>query len=508
MSQHVKEQIGDPWHDDVLGRRNLADMLENHVLTRFKASDGAPLSIAIDARWGSGKTFFVNRWTAQLRAHKCCVIEFDAWQHDQATDPSLAFMAEIRRQVQEQMALVIDTAATAQAIDRALSETVASVKRAAKPVGKALVNAAIKKFVGMSISEMAEVASGEDAAAADDNDTDSTVNRVLDQAIDKYLDQLMAEHELRHASVSKFRQSLEGLAGSLVKASAGPVFVVIDELDRCRPNFAVQLLEVVKHLFSVRNVCFVFSTNLSQLAASVQAVYGPNFDGRDYLGRFFDQELRLPLPSADQFAKLLFRQANAPSTQRRMYGSFIFPQYYRESRGIGIWTGICRALGVTLRQQQQAFATFNIACESYPPNTPIPTLWLMFLSLLQRCSPSAFSTLHTAKDIAGDSGKFIEVLRTASWQEQVLRRESPRADDPASTLALSDLLHQYLIVSKKAPPEALRYVSMAADTAIQDLADFLSGRSSVDGEHSALHLPFDLVSTAGLFSQWSADSDH
>ncbi|MCF7771224.1 KAP family P-loop NTPase fold protein [Achromobacter pulmonis] len=501
MSQHAEAPPNDPWHDDVLDRRNLAEMLENHLLVRFRANNGAPLSIALDARWGSGKTFFVNRWTAQLRANKCCVIEFDAWQHDQSTAPALAFMAEISRQVKQQTALIVDTDATAKAIERALSETVSSVKRAAKPVGKALLNTAIKKLIGLSISEIAEVASEGDAAATNGSSADNAVNRALDQAIDKYLDELMADHELRHASVEKFRQNLEGLAGSLAKASRGPVFVVIDELDRCRPNFAVQLLEAVKHLFSVRNVCFVFSTNLSQLAASVQAVYGPNFDGRDYLGRFFDQELRLPLPSGDQFAKLLFQQASSPSTQRWFYGSFTFPQYSNESNGMGIWTGLCHALNVTLRQQQQAFVTFNIAAESYHPSALIPTLWLMFLSLLQRSRPSAFSALHQAKTVEWDVRTLVDILGTTSWEDQILKREGFRVNDQSATLTLSELLCRYLTASKQTSYDAMRYTSSAPDIATQELGNFLTGGAAKSSGLSLLHLPFDLVATAGLFSQ-------
>lgn len=503
MSQHAESIHDDPWRDDVLDRRHLAEMLESHLLARFEARDGAPLSIAIDGRWGSGKTFFVERWTAQLRAGRRCVIEFDAWQHDQAGDPALAFMAEVSRQVKEQTALVIDSEATAKVIDSALSDALSSMKRAIKPLSKALLGAAVKKFIGMSVNEMAEAATSDDAES---EKSDNTSNRALDQAIEKYLDQIMADYELRHASVAKFKENLEGLASSLAKASNGPVFVVIDELDRCRPSFAVQLLEGVKHLFSVPNVCFAFSTNLTQLAASVQAVYGPHFNGRDYLGRFFDQELRLPLPSGDQFAKLLFQQSDSPSVSRRYYGNFISPRFYEESRGVGIWAVICQALGVTLRQQQQAFATFVISCESYPSTLVIPAVWLAFLSLLHRSYPSVFETLHHAKGLGWEYSKFAEALKGTTWEEQPLHREGYRPTDTNAQISLSELLYRYFAVSKLVQPEDMQHCSSSRDVAVGDFDRYLTGASKL-GAPSNLHLPFYIVSTAGLFSQGANDSD-
>ena len=62
-----------------------------------------------------------------------------------------------------------------------------------------------------------------------------------------------------------------------------PLFVFVDELDRCRPDYAIELLEGIKHLFGVPGVYFVVATNTVQLGESVKAVYGSGFDGVRYL---------------------------------------------------------------------------------------------------------------------------------------------------------------------------------------------------------------------------------
>ncbi|MGM9941506.1 MAG: P-loop NTPase fold protein, partial [Bulleidia sp.] len=74
--------------------------------------------------------------------------------------------------------------------------------------------------------------------------------------------------------------------------------VFIDELDRCKPTYAVQLLERIKHYFNDDRITFVFSVNLSELQHTIKNYYGNTFDACRYLDRFFD--LRLSLPPADK----------------------------------------------------------------------------------------------------------------------------------------------------------------------------------------------------------------
>ena len=76
----------------------------------------------------------------------------------------------------------------------------------------------------------------------------------------------------------------------------GPLIVMIDELDRCRPSFAVEFLETTKHLFAVDQVVFVLAVNRKELAHAVKALYGNDFDADRYLRRFFDIDFRLPEP--------------------------------------------------------------------------------------------------------------------------------------------------------------------------------------------------------------------
>lgn len=87
---------------------------------------------------------------------------------------------------------------------------------------------------------------------------------------------------------------MEKLANDPKKFKNIPVVIAIDELDRCRPLYAIELLEAAKHLFSVNNIVFVLATNRSELGHSIKAVYGEKFDSQEYLKRFIDVDFRLP----------------------------------------------------------------------------------------------------------------------------------------------------------------------------------------------------------------------
>ena len=84
--------------------------------------------------------------------------------------------------------------------------------------------------------------------------------------------------------------------------------IFVDELDRCRPSYAIELLEVAKHLFAVDGLVVVFSVNRSQLAHSIRSVYGESFDAEDYLHRFFNLNYRLPPTNHKLFVESIIQQ--------------------------------------------------------------------------------------------------------------------------------------------------------------------------------------------------------
>ena len=101
------------------------------------------------------------------------------------------------------------------------------------------------------------------------------------------------------------RKKLRRAARSLRSNRRGQVttrfVIVIDELDRCRPDYAVRFLETIKHVFEVEHITFVIAANSGELGKAMSGVYGDEFDGAAYLERFFDIRLLLPEGTRDAF---------------------------------------------------------------------------------------------------------------------------------------------------------------------------------------------------------------
>lgn len=91
----------------------------------------------------------------------------------------------------------------------------------------------------------------------------------------------------------------------MMKLSASKHLVfIIDELDRCKPTFAIETLEVIKHFFDIDNISFVLAIDLEQLSHSIATIYGQNMDSDGYLRKFFDLNIKIPHPTIDEYIKL------------------------------------------------------------------------------------------------------------------------------------------------------------------------------------------------------------
>ena len=144
----------------------------------------------------------------------------------------------------------------------------------------------------------------------------------------------LASYLEKRAAKDKLRESLRELAAEVRKETDQPLVFVIDELDRCRPTFAIELLERVKHIFDVENIVFVFGINREQITKSLQSVYG-EIDAEEYLRRFFDMPLVLPDADPTRFCVHLLNHFGLPD--------FV--------RGLGTSTGRTRAMEIQQVEQ-------------------------------------------------------------------------------------------------------------------------------------------------------------
>ncbi len=120
----------------------------------------------------------------------------------------------------------------------------------------------------------------------------------------------LKEHNTIKNSIKEFNENMQTILDLIKEEKSLPLFILIDELDRCRPNYAIELLENIKHIFDIPNIYFIIATNSKQLSHSINAIYGMNFSSHTYLKRFFDLEYNLKEPNRYEFINFLFEKNN------------------------------------------------------------------------------------------------------------------------------------------------------------------------------------------------------
>ena len=257
-----------PFEHDLLGRERPA-----RILTRIVDSIDGPCVLSIDGAYGSGKTTFLRLWQQHLQNEGFPVVRLNAWETDHSGDPLLALTEGIDRDL------------------KALND------RNTRPLIKKLTTAA-QKFATHTAPVLAAGIVGTGVAATGaPPPAVAAVSTAAKRASEGAIKNLREQRD----SAPEFRRSLANLAKNLVGSSGHPLVITIDELDRCRPPYAVEMLEAAKHLFSVDHVIFALAVNRSQLSHAVKALYGQDFEADDYLKRFFDVDFRLPEPDKVTF---------------------------------------------------------------------------------------------------------------------------------------------------------------------------------------------------------------
>lgn len=239
--------------------------------------------ISLDARWGEGKTFYVRQIEKSLEYLTMKKIESDdsndkteslasyfsgtaiegitlnnsylpvyynAWLYDNHTDPLLSLLFVIIKKSRN----IVDTK---------LSTTI-------RDKIKGILNN-IQCGIGFSSGANVSV-SGE-----------GLVNALESKDI---FEEIQLEEDIR--------EKVKQIFDIVIVEQAQKLVIFIDELDRCRPSFALEMLERLKHYFDDDRIIFVVSINKEQLTHTISNYYGAGFDSTGYLNKFFDLEADLP----------------------------------------------------------------------------------------------------------------------------------------------------------------------------------------------------------------------
>ncbi|MCS0388853.1 KAP family P-loop NTPase fold protein [Vibrio diabolicus] len=265
-------QIGDSEgfspEKDLFQRKAFGDRLYNLI-----SNSDENLVLALDAQWGEGKSTFIKMWAGENRnksEHPLETIYFDAFENDYQKEPFLALASEIYELLE----------------DKAENKKQEFKDKAAQ-VFKTFSRGVIK--TGIRIGTAGAI----DGTLIDQ--AEKEISTLVSEQVDSLISSKFESSKADKLALKNFKTFLSDIA--LNHTEGKRIVFIVDELDRCRPDFALELLENIKHLFSVSGITFLLVMNRSQLEESVKCRYGNGIDSVTYLQKFINVWLSLPRSS-------------------------------------------------------------------------------------------------------------------------------------------------------------------------------------------------------------------
>lgn len=397
-------QIDVIWEHDVLARRNDATYLQNYLSSRYKANpEEAGFVLAVNADWGYGKSFMLERWKLDAEFQGYPAVYFDAWKNDFTPDPLLAFISEL----EEGLTKHFKNIPIAQ---RQKDKALRILAKVLKPAATIIATTALKHATGYTLEGLKGLLS-EESTDEDSNDLTDEAKKATKDAtakIGEAIKSALEPHKTIKEAIKRLKEDIGLLVEHLntIQDVNLPILVFVDELDRCRPDYAIELLEGIKHLFGVPGVTFVVATNIPQLSESIKAVYGAGFDGQRYLQRFFDLQYTLSRPDNKSFSRLALEKIShsLPETDRVAYGlerqQSIHPQRIDPYNSIDYFTVVLSlhadTYSLSLRDISQV-TTILEACLISLRKERVHIFFLIFLITIYKLDFLVFRKLKTLK---------------------------------------------------------------------------------------------------------------
>lgn len=432
----------DPWKGDLLGRRTdarlLIDFLAARSAERAEEKINQAYVLNLDSGWGQGKTFFLTRMQKQLQEEGYLSIYINAWKDDHAEDPMVAVMSAIDDVVSLRLAKKpVLKRAWATARESGLEVAVTAGSFALKKLGA--------KFLGEGAEEIANIVGQASNSVSTDQKTTAKQGEDAAKSIEKFIDRraeaILKKFRDEKKSIAAFKVNLSGFVDSVRKdvGEKTPIFILIDELDRCRPPYAISLLERVKHLFEIDGTVFVIATDTAQLTHSIKAVYGQDFDSTRYLLRFFNRAYHFAEPKREAFVRYLFA-AHSNLESKISTPMDDVPSFFLQAIDF---------FGLTLRDIEQSFDYLRTIASGWQQRPRLEAIYLFPLVIaFQQGDRELFNSLSELSASSGTMGR----RRKKNWEiiyNRGVGSYAPRAAMQEHRVSVPDFLDQFMSAAKQ-----------------------------------------------------------
>lgn len=294
---------------DLLGRKEFIDSVIKYV--DFYSDQKRSISFSINGEWGSGKTWVIDNiitklyeiQTEKTYSDKFCVFKYNAWDFDYYEEPLIALIIAMKEQIDSENAVFIKSK---EGLEKWNATKKVIKKSAYKSLHELLENAAKIKIVPFS-----PVSSNISMIIKAIGLIGSNMMNLKDQ-VDEEIKQ-KAEELRNYDEYFDLKTLLKTVKDAFSKFTKDrTVVIVIDELDRCLPEYAIKVLERMHHLCEgINNIQFIYAIDDKQLANTVKQIFGNEVSVRSYLSKFMTFGLRLPEVSFNELIEIRYKEFNS-----------------------------------------------------------------------------------------------------------------------------------------------------------------------------------------------------
>ncbi|MFT6920472.1 MAG: putative KAP-like P-loop ATPase [Cognaticolwellia sp.] len=379
----------DSFPEDRLERAKYATFLTKLLAAQSVDSKGQNKNyvLNLNAEWGAGKTYFLKRWAEDIKEHYP-VVYVDAWKKDYSDDPLMTVISSIIYQLRVQAGKNKDSPEF-----KVPRKLIGLLKATAPGIGRGLV----KRYLGFDPVEVMNA-----------NDEDESIGTVQDEkgndvdmsfAASEMVKYLIDEHDAKSKAVDSLKSSVLEWVGAVVglKNKSLPAFIFIDELDRCRPSYAVEMLETIKHIFDIKGVVFIVATDTEQLQHAVKAIYGEGFDAKIYLSRFFNSRYSLKAPNLENFLEVHCDKSKLSGDYFRELGIEVLPVNENGIITLKNISVILEAFHVSARTAIQITDRVIATIANMPRGSKVDILMLTTLLCIKESDSALFNEIVRGK---------------------------------------------------------------------------------------------------------------
>lgn len=246
------------WKDAIPGTIDLA----NNLLRKI-GSDEYPYVLSVEAFYGMGKTYFFSRFCEYAKINGFNCIYISAWENDYQPSPFCFITKEILNYLET-------------SFSSSTKSIITELKSKAIEVTKKVLSSS-NLHIGFNTG-------------------------LFSAGIDTNLDKLCANFLEKKDEIKEFKRELTKL---LTENKIKPLMIIVDELDRCRPDYALKTLEIIKHFFDISNLYIILPLNKEAIERAVESTYGKMTNSENYIRKLITEAYILPASSEEDYKKIV-----------------------------------------------------------------------------------------------------------------------------------------------------------------------------------------------------------